>query len=161
MNLRFAFAVNKQNQFDERFFGNADKFVILELVSEKLEQLFEIENEFKDDAIDDLNIIEQKAESIAKNLLANDVKVIVSKHFGQNIKLVNEFFILVKFFSKQLNDAIKVINNHLYWIQDELNNFSSGYKLFTIKSGILKTSIEKKIYHSYAYFSVNRKYCFR
>ncbi|MFO7829539.1 MAG: hypothetical protein R6V23_13010 [Bacteroidales bacterium] len=142
MNLRFAFAINKQNQFDERFFGNADKFAIYELVSGRLEQLFEIENEFKDDAIDDLKINEQKAESITKKLLTNDIKVIVSKQFGENIKLVNEYFIPVKIFSDLPDDAIQAINSHVHWIQDELNNFRSGYKLFTIKSGILKTSIE-------------------
>lgn len=142
MNVRFAFALNNKNQFDGHFFGNADKFVIYQLISGKLELVFEIENEFKDEIVDDLKINEQKAENIAKKLMAYDIKVVVSKRFGQNIKLVNEFFIPVKIFSKHPDDAIKIINNHLHWIQDELNNFSSGYKLFTIKSGILKTSIE-------------------
>ncbi len=142
MTLRFAFALNKQNQFEKDFFGNADKFVIYELVSGKLGKIFEIENEFKDETINNTGINERKAENITQKLIANDVKVIVSKQFGENLKLVNEYFIPIKIFSDLTNDAIQAINNHVHWIEDELRNFSSEYKLFIIKSGILKTSID-------------------
>lgn len=142
MHLRFAFALNKENHFEKQFFGNADKFMIYELVSGKLEKVFEIENECKDEAFNNTGIDEKKAENITKKLIANDVKVIVSKQFGQNIKLVNEYFIPIKIFSDNPDDAILAINNHVHWIEDELRNFSSGYKLFIIKSGILKIPIE-------------------
>ena len=142
MNLRFAFALNKKNQFEKDFFGNADKFVIYELVSGKLKAIFEIENEFKNETINNLGINEQKAENITQILIAEDVKVIVSKQFGENIKLVNEYFIPIKIFSDKPGDAILAINNHAHWIEDEWHNFRSEYKLFIIKSGILKTSIE-------------------
>lgn len=143
MNLRFAFALNTKNQFEKDFFGNADKFMIYELVSGKLEKVFEIENEFKDETTDNTGINEQKAENITKKLIAEDIKVIVSKQFGENIKLVNEYFIPIKIFSDLPDDAIQAINSHVHWIEDELGNFSSEYKLFIIKSGILKTSIDK------------------
>lgn len=143
MNLRFAFALNTKNQFEKDFFGNADKFMIYELVSGKLEKVFEIENEFKDETTDSTGINEQKAENITKKLIAEDIKVIVSKQFGENIKLVNEYFIPIKIFSDLPDDAIQAINSHVHWIEDELGNFSSEYKLFIIKSGILKTSIDK------------------
>jgi len=142
MHLRFAFALNTKNQFEKDFFGNADKFMIYELVSGKLEAIFEIENEFKDETVNNPSIKEQKAENITKKLIANDVKVIVSKQFGKNIKLVNEYFIPIKIFSDKPGDAILAINNHIHWIEDELHNFSSEYKLFIIKSGILKIPIE-------------------
>ncbi|MFO7843836.1 MAG: NifB/NifX family molybdenum-iron cluster-binding protein [Bacteroidales bacterium] len=143
MNLRFAFALNTKNQFEKDFFGNADKFMIYELVSGKLEKVFEIENEFKDETTDSTGINEQKAENITKKLIAEDIKVIVSKQFGENIKLVNEYFIPIKIFSDLPDDAIQAINSHVHWVEDELSNFSSEYKLFIIKSGILKTSIDK------------------
>ncbi len=142
MNLRFAFALNKNDQFEEQFFGNADKFMIYDLISGKLEEVFEIENEFKDETINNSVVNEQKAENITKILIANDIKVIVSNQFVENIKLVNEYFIPVQIFSDLPDDAVHAINGHVHWIEDELNNFSSGYKLFIIKSGILKTSIE-------------------
>ncbi|MEE4198494.1 MAG: hypothetical protein V2I54_12680 [Bacteroidales bacterium] len=142
MNLRFAFALNTRDQFEEKYFGNLDKFVVFELVSGKLKKVFEIENEFKEDAAGPFGVNEQKAENIARKLLSHDIKVIVSKHFGENIKLVNAYFIPVKMLSDIPEEAIRAINDHVHWIRDELNNFSSGYKLFTIKSGILKTTIE-------------------
>src|SRR6056297_3593376 len=142
MHLKFAFALNKNNQFEKQFFGNADKFKIYELVSGKLEEVFELENEFKDETINNLGVNEQKAENITQKLIAEDVKVIVSKQFSENIKLVNEYFIPVKIFSDSPDDAIKAINNHVHWVEDGLQNFSSEYKLFIIKSGILKIPIE-------------------
>jgi len=142
MHLRFAFALNTKNQFEKDFFGNADKFMIYELVSGELEEVFELENECKDETINSTGINEQKAENITQILIANDVKVIVSKQFGKNIKLVNEYFIPIKIFSDKPDDAILAINNHIHWIEDELHNFSSEYKLFIIKSGILKIPIE-------------------
>jgi len=141
MYLRFAFAINNENQFEKQFFGNADKFVIYELISGKLQKVFEIENECKNETFNNTGIDEKKAENITKKLIANDIKVIVSRQFGQNIKLVNEYFIPVKICSGNPEEAIQVISNHIHWIEDELHNFRSEYKLFIIKSGILKMSI--------------------
>ena len=141
MILKFAFAVNKDHSFNEGFFGEADKFLVYKLSSGKIELESEIENKRKSkgENLTELNI---KTDAIFKDLVANDVKVIVSKDFGKNLKLVNEYFIPVKVITDNLQKVIGAIDNHLHCIKDELNNFSSGYKLFTIKSGILKTVID-------------------
>ncbi len=141
MTLKFAFAVNNDLSFNNRFFGEADKFLVYKLNGSKIEYDGEIENkrEIKEKELTESNL---KTDAIFKDLISNEIKVIVSKDFGKNLKLVNEYFIPVKVLSDNLIDALSAIENYLHWILDELDNFTSGYKLFTIKSGILKTVID-------------------
>ena len=86
---------------------------------------------------------EQFYESEIKFLKEKDVNVLVSTRFGKNINLVNKHFIPVKISLEQQDEIIDILNKHLHWIKDEWDNKSSGFKLFTIKSGILKSSIDK------------------
>lgn len=46
MNLRFAFAVNKNNQFEKKHFGDADKFLIYKQEDNKIVFLSEEINRF-------------------------------------------------------------------------------------------------------------------
>ena len=142
MNLRFAFAVNKENQFEDRFFGDADKFLIYQVESGELELIHEINNDFKPNSNGGIPDNKEKAGVLINHLLEDDIKVIVSKQFGENIKIGNGFFIPVIISSESPEKAVEIINSRLHWIEDELNNFSSGYKLFTINSGILKSTVE-------------------
>ena len=145
MALRFAFAVNNQDQFEDCFFVDADKFLIYQLVSGELELKDEIINNNKSEQAGSSSQNTKKADVIIKYLLENNIKVIVSKQFGENIRIVNQHFIPVIIFSESPEEAVGIINKHVHWINDELNNFNSGYKLFTIKSGILKSSVDDKI----------------
>lgn len=143
MNLRFAFAVNNENQFEDCFFGEANKFLIYQVISNKLELIYEIVNDYKSDP----QLIEnndKKVDALIKHLIENDIKVIVSKEFSENIKIVNQYFIPIIISTENPEEAVEIINGHMHWIKDELNNFKSGYKLFTIKSGILKSSVENR-----------------
>ena len=142
MNLRFAFAVNIENQFEDIFFGDAYKFLIYEIVTGELKPINEVVNDFGSELQENKSDNNEKADFLIKHLLGNDIKVIVSKQFGKNIRIINEYFIPVIISSESPEETVGIINNHLHWIKDELNNFSSGYKLFTINSGILKSSIE-------------------
>lgn len=143
MNLRFAFAVNNENQFKDCFFGDADKFLIYQFASGKLELIHEIINNNKSEQKKNDSDNNKKVDIIIKHLLDNDIKVIVSKQFGENIRIINEYFIPVIISSESPEEVTGIINKHLHWIKDELNSFS-GYKLFTIKSGILKSSVDDK-----------------
>ena len=81
---------------------------------------------------------------IIEFLKKKEVHVLVSRQFGKNIKMINAHFIPVIISSEKPDEVIQVLTRHIHWIKDELNNFSSGYKLFTIKSGILKSSVEDR-----------------
>jgi predicted Fe-Mo cluster-binding NifX family protein len=143
MKLRFAFAVNNDNQFVKKHFGDADKYIIYELRDERLEQISEEINQFK--SLDEKHThgSVKKGNAIINILKKKGVNVLVSMRFGKNIKLINEHFIPVQISLKLPDEVILILNKHLHWIVDEWENNKSDYKLFTIKSGILKSSIEK------------------
>jgi len=139
MELKFAFGVNSENQFEDCFFGDAYKFLIYKDISGKLTQIDEIVNKFN--SIDYNLQNNKKASNLIEYFLSNDIKVIVSKQFGGNIKIINEYFVPVIISSENPEEVVEIINAHIHWIKDELNNLNSGFKLFTIKSGILKSTI--------------------
>ena len=143
MSLRFACAVNKDNQFVRKHFGDADKYIIYELRDEGMEQISEEINQFK--TLDEKHThgSVKKGNAIIKFLKEKKVNVLVSMRFGKNIKLINEHFIPVQISLKHPAEVILILNKHLHWIADEWENNESNYKLFTINSGILKSSIEK------------------
>jgi len=84
MNLRFAFAVNNDNQFEKKHFGDADKYMIYQEESGK---------------------------------------IVLS--------------------SEQQDEILQILIRHIHWIKDEWEEKKSNFKLFTIKSGILKSAIKK------------------
>jgi hypothetical protein len=43
---------------------------------------------------------------------------------------------------EEQDEIIEILNKHLQWIKDEWESNPSGFKLFSISSGILKTSID-------------------
>jgi len=143
MNLKFALAVNNDNQFEKKHFGDADKYLIYQQETDKIVFLSEEVNSFKmmDEEIGHGS--KRKGNAIIELLKAKGVNVLVSRQFGKNIKLVNEYFIPVIVSSEQQDEVIKILNRHIHWIEDEWKKSTSNYKRFTIKSGILKSSIEK------------------
>jgi len=142
MNLQFAFAVNSENQFEKKHFGDADKFLIYKLESNKILLSAEEPNHFKllDEDVEHGSM--RKGKAIIGFLKEKGVNVLVSRQFGKNIKLINEHFIPIIISSEKPDEVIQILTRHLHWIQDEREHKNSNFKLFTIKSGILKSSIE-------------------
>lgn len=143
MEIRFAFAVNMKSEFEAKHFGDADKYLIYGLKNGNMVLLSEEINHFKLMDEEHEHGSQKKGLAIIDQLGRKNVNVLVSKQFGKNIKLVNRHFIPIKISMDLPDEILEVLNKHLHWIQDELENFSSGYKLFTIRSGILKTSLDK------------------
>ena len=143
MKLRFAFAVNKENNFAKMHFGDADKYLIYTLEAGKMIFSSEEINSFKLLDEEHEHGSKRKGNAIIKFLKEKDVHVLVSTQFGKNINLVNKHFIPVKISLERQDEIIDILNKHLHWIQDEWKNTSSGFKLFSIKSGILKSPIDK------------------
>ena len=143
MNLKFAFAVNKENQFDKRYFGDADKYLIYEQLDNEMVLIGEEINNFKLFDEEHEHGSKKKGDAIIKFLKGKEVNVLVSMQFGKNIKIVNEYFIPIIIYSEKPEDTVNILNKHLHWIKDEWGKNKSNFKLFTIKAGILKSSIKK------------------
>lgn len=143
MKLRFAFAVNHDGRFEQNHFGDADKYIIYEFLADNLKFGAEEPNPYKAFDEEAKHGSKKKGKAIIRFLKDKEVNVLVSMQFGINIKLINEHFIPVKISLQEPEEVIEVLNKHMHWIADEWQHNSSNYKLFTIKSGILKSSIKK------------------
>jgi len=144
MGLKFAFAVNSEKLFTKKHFGDSEQFLIYEVTDNKLVYKNSILNDFSAFDESQEHGSKKKAKAITKFLKENRVNALVSMQFGKNIKRINEHFIPIVIYSENTQDAIDALNKHLHWIRDEWREKQGGYKLFTIKSGILKSVIKKK-----------------
>ncbi|RUT80000.1 NifB/NifX family molybdenum-iron cluster-binding protein [Ancylomarina longa] len=141
--LKFAFAVNHSNLFEQKHFGDADKFIIYALNGKEISFVDEVENPYRIFKEEKKHGSQQKGKAIIHLLKDEGVKVFVSRQFGQNIKVINSHFIPVIVSVEEPIEAIEILKRHINWIEDELINKSSDYKLFLMKKGILKTIIKK------------------
>ncbi|MGM0621434.1 MAG: NifB/NifX family molybdenum-iron cluster-binding protein [Bacteroidota bacterium] len=141
MEMKCAFALSRDNRFEEKFFGKADNFVIYKLVNDELKFEKQMINPYKNVENDGTLNLEEKGQSVIKLLKKQGVSVLVSRQFGENIKMVNKHFIPVIIKKEKPEDVVAVLQKHHNWLLDELANKSSGYMLFQIKEGVLKTQI--------------------
>ena len=143
MGLKFAFAVNSEGVFTKKHFGDAKQFLIYEVIDNELVHKNSISNDFSSFDEEQEHGSKKKAKAIIDFLKGNDVGVLVSMQFGKNVKRINEYFIPIIIYSENTKEVIDIINKHMHWILDEWDEKQEGYKLFTIKSGILKSIIKK------------------
>ena len=143
MNLRFAFAVNKNDQFEKKHFGDTDKFLIYKQEDDKIVFLSEETNRFKmmDEEVEHGS--KRKGNAIIEFLKERGVNVLVSRQFGKNIKLVNEHFIPVIISLESINEVIPVLLKNMKWIDEDLQRKPENYKLFDLRKGSLKIIIKK------------------
>jgi len=143
MKLRFAFAVSNDGKFEKKHFGDADRYLIYDISKNKTKLISNEINSMKLHDEVQKHGLEKKGNAIIKFLKDYKVHVLVSRQFGSNIKMVNKHFIPVLIFAEQPDEVITILNKHIHWIRDERKKHTDDFKLFTIKSGILKSSIDK------------------
>jgi predicted Fe-Mo cluster-binding NifX family protein len=141
----FAFAVTHHNNFGNKHFGDADKYLIYEFTQKEVIFVEEILNLTKniDEKAKPEHGSQKKGKAVIKFMKERGVKVLVAKKFGENIKMVNKRFIPVIIAKENPDDVSAILLKHLKWFKDELINKLEEYKLFIIKNGILKTAIKK------------------
>jgi len=137
--IKFAMAVDANNFFQSEHFGNANKFLIYEWKGNELTFLQEKINPFR--SLDEEHGAYKKGMAIIELLKNMSVKALVSKQFGQNIQIVNSYFIPVIIHAGTPDEVLPVLTKHINWIEEELNNESAEFNLFTIKKGVMKTAI--------------------
>ena len=142
--ITFAFAVNHSNIFEANHFGDADKYLIFKREGADFLLQNELINEFKNLDETPGHSSPEKGKAIIRLLQRNDVQVLVSRQFGINIKMVNQFFIPVKIRKETIDEVIASLGKHIRWIEDELGNNLNRFNLFAINEGILKTGILDK-----------------
>lgn len=143
--IRFAFAVNQINNFEAKHFGDADKYLIYEFHANEFIFQSEQINVFK--SLDETIIhgSKEKGASIINLLQENGVNVLVSKQFGRNIKMVNKHFIPVIIRNDSPADVLSILQQHMSWLNDELELQPEYFRLFTISKGVMKSSVNRLV----------------
>ncbi len=139
MKIKLAFAVNQTNEFEERHFGDTYKFLIYEYENDSFNLVSEQINIYKNLPHGTKN----KGDSITELLKKHEINVLISMQFGRNLTIVNKSFIPVAVSHNTPDEVMKIIKKQIHWIEDELNNNTSDYSLFTINSGIMKSKIKE------------------
>jgi predicted Fe-Mo cluster-binding NifX family protein len=141
--IRFACAVNHNGLFEAKHFGNADKYLIYEWNNNEFNFIREIPNSFNSFDDKKLNGLSTKNMACINLLEQSDVKILVSRQFGQSVQMINKLFIPVVVNSETPEEVVSILKKHIRWIEEELNGEKEEYKLFSINKGILKTKISK------------------
>ena len=143
MLLRFAFALNHDFTFGKNHFGDADQYLIYQWNEEGFNRIEEMNNHFK--TMDEYHDhgSRKKGQAIIETFKEKGVKVLVSKQFGRNIKMVNNHFVPVIVSADTVDEVKSVIYHHVNWLMEEVNNQPERHKLFDLRKGVLKTIIPK------------------
>jgi len=141
MELKIAFALNAEETFEKRHFGDANQYHIY-VLKDKVFQLESKEaNIFKTIAHEQ----KSKADQIIHFLKCRGVSVVVSSQFGRNIKYIVSHFIPVVIRKESPEEVKKILLKHIRWVEEEMDRHPDRYKMFTVDNGILKTKVEQKV----------------
>ncbi len=142
MELKIAFALNDENQFEKKHFGDADKYTIYLLTEKACTLITEEKNQFKD--LDETHVhgSRKKGQSIIEFLKGKDVSTLVSRQFGVNVKMIIKHFVPVIVYEESPEQVCNTLLKHFNWLHEESETQTETYKLFIINNGILKTAVE-------------------
>jgi predicted Fe-Mo cluster-binding NifX family protein len=133
--IRVVFAVSNNNKFEEKHFGDADKYLIYQWQGEQFLSQTELINHFKNSDESNEHGSKLKGSNIISFLKNEDVNILVSKQFGKNIKMVNKHFIPVVIASDTINDACKVLIKNMKQLVEGLQKEQDNYKLIDLRTG--------------------------
>ncbi len=136
MNIKFAFALNSENEFANKHFGDSDKFIISEWNGNGFTEFVTEKNIFKDSDDDEEEHEhgdKKKGQQIVKFLKSKNVKVLMSKQFGKNIKIIGQHFIPVITSSADLDHAMQKLPGHISSITEQLEQKSESFKLVDLR----------------------------
>lgn len=142
MKINFALALNHDNVFEKKHFGEAEKFAVYSFTDKKPEFREELTNHFISAEEKFEHGSKEKANAIISVLKEKEVSVLVSKQFGRNLKMVSQHFVPVIIAEDNPEQVIEILLKHMNWFKDELKNRESDFMLFRIKNGILKMQVK-------------------
>lgn len=116
--MKIAFASDNGNSFIDRHFGDSDYYYIYELSSSGLEFIKKIENSTAEDN-EEIHADPVKAKGVTEMLKAEDIRVVIAKVFGPNIKRIKKKFVCVLMNDENISDSIKKVHQKFDFILNE------------------------------------------
>lgn len=113
-----AFASNDGELFNVEHFGDSNYYHIYEINETEAKFVETIKNTTKD-IVEEVHADPNKANGVSKMLKERNVKVVVSKVFGPNIKRINKKFVCIIFKNSTLKESIISIQDNFIKIREE------------------------------------------
>lgn len=128
MNIRFAFAVSRENSFENTHFVDAFKFLFYEIAENRI-YFAESEINFHQSPREDEHGNPEKAPRMIRYLKERNIHVLVSMKFGKNIDLLRNEFLPIKVCGTEPYEVTKCLSKNLEKIQGILQNKKDLYPI--------------------------------
>jgi len=112
-----AFATDDGKTFMDRHFGDADFYDIYAINEKTADFVKRIDNTVDEE--EDVHADPRKAKCIANLLMCENVKVVVSKFFGPNIKRIKKKFVCVVMNDESLDKSMVRLCKNIRLVMDE------------------------------------------
>ena len=119
MKIITAFATDDGKSFINRHFGDANYYFIYEISSSDAKFIKKISNTTEED--EEIHADPKKAKGVTKMLKNENVKVVVSKIYGPNIKRIKKKFVCILMNNNNFYECAKTIQKKMDIIIDEWN----------------------------------------
>lgn len=134
-NIRFIFALGKDNLFPDKNFIDADKFHIYEYFDNEKQLRFLSETSNPTRTTDNIN---ERFSILIEFLKKNDIHMLVAKSYDKMIRVENKLFVPVIISTSLPDDVCKTIIKYIKWLSDELQFEKREHMIFKIENGIFK-----------------------
>ena len=120
MKINVAFATDDGKTFMNRHFGDAEYYDLYEITETDSEFKKRIKNTTEEDD-ESIHADPEKAKGVAGLFKNDNIKVVVSKVFGANIKRIKKKFVCVLMNDNSISDSIESIQQNFDLIINEWN----------------------------------------
>lgn len=118
--MKMAFATDDGKTFMDRHFGDAEYYDVYEISEADSEFKKRIKNTTEEDD-ESIHADPEKAKGVAGLFKNENIKVVVSKVFGANIKRIKKKFVCVLMNDNSISESIKNIQQSIHIIDNEWN----------------------------------------
>ena len=122
--MKLAFATDDGKTFIDRHFGDAEYYDVYEISGADSEFIKRITNTTEEDD-ESIHADPEKAKGVAGLFKNENIKVVVSKVFGPNIKRIKKKFVCVLMNDNSILESIKKIQQNIHVVDNE---WSKGEK---------------------------------
>jgi len=118
--MKIAFATDNGKSFIDRHFGDSEYYYIYEMNASGIEFVKKIENTTEEDK-EEIHADPVKAKGVTEMLKNEDIKVVIAKIFGPNIKRIKKKFVCILMNDNDISESIIKVQQKFDLILSEWN----------------------------------------
>lgn len=122
--MKTAFATDNGKSFINRHFGDSEYYYIYEISASENTFIKKISNTTEEDN-EEIHADPKKAKGVAEMLKDENVKVVVSKIYGPNIKRIRKNFVCILMNDDDISESINTVQQKFDVVLNEWNKGES------------------------------------